>query len=274
MLIKRLIATTTLLALGSTSYAQGDDAAALEMARKAQDPLGNVKALMTDNAISFDGGPNDDTTYAFQFQPVYAIDNETRFNFLARAIIPVIGVEPGVVLPPLGPDPRPPADSTWGISDSIFQFFISPKTDGAWKWGVGPQVSLKTRTSDRLAGAGNGVGIAGVVFGGVGNWGLGTLFMQHWGEGNYEIMTVQPIVMYNFESMPGAYLGYNNAINYNWNATSGNRLTVPIGLTGGKTILLGNGDGLDLNLGAYGMLEKPADAPQWQVRFGISYYFN
>ena len=41
MFIKRLIATTTLLALGSTSYAQADDAAALEMARKAQDPLGS-----------------------------------------------------------------------------------------------------------------------------------------------------------------------------------------------------------------------------------------
>lgn len=80
-----------------------DDDSAFAMARKAQDPLGNVKAWMTYNSISFDGGPNDDTTYMFQFQSVYAIENKTRFNMLARAIIPVIGVEPGVVPPPLGP---------------------------------------------------------------------------------------------------------------------------------------------------------------------------
>ena len=98
-----------------SANAQNEDAAAA-MARKAQDPLGNVKALMTDNTIAFDGGPNDDTTYVFQFQPVYAIENNTRFNMLARAIIPVIGVEPGVVLPPLGPEPRPDSDNDWSMS--------------------------------------------------------------------------------------------------------------------------------------------------------------
>ena len=47
-----------------------DDVALAEFARKAQDPLGNVKALMTDNTISFDGGPNEDTSYGFQLQLV------------------------------------------------------------------------------------------------------------------------------------------------------------------------------------------------------------
>jgi hypothetical protein len=36
---------------------------------------------MTDNTIAFDGGPNDDTTYGFVFQPVYAIANESRFKW-------------------------------------------------------------------------------------------------------------------------------------------------------------------------------------------------
>ena len=45
-------------------HAQDDDALA-EFARKAQDPLGDVKALMTDNTIGFDGGPNEDTSYSF-----------------------------------------------------------------------------------------------------------------------------------------------------------------------------------------------------------------
>ena len=255
-------------------FAQDADEAARELARKAQDPLADIRALMTDNAISFDGGPDDDTTYAFQFQPVYSIPNETRFNIIARATVPVIGVEPGVVLPPIGPEPRPPVDNTWGVGDSIVQVYFSPKSDGAWKWGIGPQVSLKTRSSERQAGPGNGAGVAGVIFGGVGNWAIGALFMQHWGEGDFEQATIQPIIMYNFESIPGAYIGYNNSITYNWNAESGQKWTVPLGLMLGRTLLLGSGNGLDLAIGAYKLVEKPNGASKWQIRWALSYIWN
>ena len=245
-----------------------------EMARKAQDPLGNVQALMSDNTIAFKGGADDDTSYNFQLQPVYSIPNESSWNMIARAVVPVMGFEPGVVYPPIGPDPRPPEGSSWGVGDTIAQYFFSPKSDSTWKWGVGPQVSLKTRSSSRQAGPGWGGGAAGVVFGGVGNWALGAIGMQHWGEEDFSLGTLQLIAMYNFESKPGVYLGYNNAITYNWNGDSGNKLTLPLGALFGKTILLGNGDGLDLNIGAYSLVERPDDAPSWQLKFGISYFFN
>lgn len=251
-----------------------DDVALVEFARKAQDPLGNVKALMTDNTISFDGGPNEDTSYGFQLQPVYAVDNETRWNVILRGIVPVAGLEPGVVVPPIGPEPRPPGGSTWGISDSIFQVFFSPKSTAAWKWGIGPQVSLKTSTSDRLDGAGWGAGIAGVVFGGVGDFSLGVVAMQHWGEDDFEVATIQPIIMYNFPAKPGYYLGYNNSLTYNREATSGNKWQVPLGLTFGRTLLMGNGDGLDLSIGAYDLTKSPEGAHNWQLKFGISVFFN
>jgi len=149
--------------------AQTDEQLA-EFARKAQDPLGDVKALMTDNTIAFKGGPDDDdTSYSFQLQPVYSLDTTGKWNMLLRGIVPVVGMEPGVVAPPIGPEPRPPNGSTWGISDSVVQMFFSPKSDSVWKWGAGPQVSLDTSTSERVAGPGWGYGVAGVFFGGVGN---------------------------------------------------------------------------------------------------------
>ncbi|MEH6585820.1 MAG: hypothetical protein V7720_04635 [Halioglobus sp.] len=264
-----------ILLMTVSASAQDADAIA-EMARKAQDPLGDVKAIMTDNTIAFDGGEDgDDTSYGFQIQPVYAIKNDTSFNMIARAVIPIVGVDPGVVLPPLGPEPRPDESDQWGLSDSIVQYFFSPKGDGAVKWGIGPQVSLKTRSSDQQAGPGWGAGLAGVIFGGVGNWALGAVAMQHWGdEDNFSRATVQGIVTYNFESIPGAYLGYNNSLTYNWEAESGNKLTLPLGLTLGRTILLGNGDGLDFSIGAYDLVERPENSPEWQLKLGLSYYFN
>jgi len=268
-----ICAVILLSAAFSPAHGQDDDALA-EFARKAQDPLGDVKALMTDNTIGFDGGPNEDTSYGFQLQPVYAVDNESDWNIILRGIVPIAGLEPGVVVPPIGPEPRPPSGSTWGISDSIFQVFFSPKSDAAWKWGIGPQVSLKTRTSDRVAGAGWGGGLAGVVFGGVGNFALGVVAMQHWGQDDFEVATVQPIVYYNFASKPGYYLGYNNSLTYNRKASSGNKWQVPLGLTFGRTLLMGNGDGLDLSIGAYDLAKSPEGGHSWQLKFGISVFFN
>jgi len=142
------------------------------------------------------------------------------------------------------------------------------------KWDVGPQISLKTRTSDRQAGPGWGGGIAGVVFGGVGNWALGAVAFQHWGsQDNFNMASLQPIVMYNLESIPAAYIGYNNSIVYNWEADS-DKLTLPLGLTVGRTLLLGNGDGLDLSIGAYKLVKRPEDGPKWQLKIGISYFLN
>ena len=263
-----------LLALMPLNVSAQDADAIAEMARKAQDPLGSVQALMTDNTIAFDGGPDDDTSYGFQLQPVYAIPNSSNWNMIARGIVPIMGFEPGVVIPPIGPDPRPDSGSSWGIGDSFFQFFFSPKSDSKWKWGVGPQASLRTRTSSRQAGPGWGGGLAGVLFGGVGDWALGAIVMQHWGQDNFNLATLQLIGMYNLPSSPGTYIGYNNSITYNWKASSGNRTTIPLGATFGKTLLLESGNGLDLNVGVYGLVEKPDDAPSWQLKFGISYFFN
>jgi len=246
-----------------------------EAARKASDPLASIRALMTDNTIAFQAGPDEnDTSFGFQIQPVYAIPNETKFNMIARAVIPIVGLEPGVVAPPIGSAPRPDTGSMWGLSDMVVQYFFSPKTDGALKWGLGPQVTLKTRTNDRLAGPGWGGGLAGVVFGSSGQWSYGALAMQIWGEDNFSIATFQPIMVLLLKSIPGAWIGYNNSMTYDWNADSDNAFTFPLGATVGKTFVFESGDFLDLSVGAYPLVVRPDGAPKWQLKLGVSYFFN
>ncbi len=123
--VSKFVVVVLLACVGQVARAQDDDAA-LAMAKKAQDPLGEVRAIMTDNTIALDGGPDDDTSYGFQFQPVYAIPSEGRINMIVRAVIPLVGVDPGVVLPPLGPDERPSYCYNWGMSYSFVQYFFSP----------------------------------------------------------------------------------------------------------------------------------------------------
>jgi hypothetical protein len=134
-------------------------------------------------------------------------------------------------------------------------------------------VSLKTRTSDRQAGPGWGAGVGGVVFGSAGQLSYGALVAQHWGD-DFSLLTVQPIVVYLVKSLPGAYLGYNNSMTYDWKASEGNAFTLPLGLTFGKAVVGESGDFWDLSVGVYPLAVRPERAAKWQLKLGVSYFFN
>jgi hypothetical protein len=260
-----------LLLVAGVQFSFADDAA--EMAKKMQDPLANIKALMTDNDISFDAGSNEDEfSYGFQLQPVYAIPFEKQgFNLINRAVIPILGVPGGGQKPILGEPTPASGDHTWGLSDTMLQFFFNPRTDSAWKWGVGPTLSLPTRTDDALKGPGWGAGPVGVLVGGFGE-NLSTSFIAGhlWGEENgFSTSMLQPMLFYN---LPNAWnIHYNNMITLDHNADSSNAWTVPVGLAVGKMVALKGGHGLEFFAGPYYNVERPAGAAEWTVKWGINW---
>ena len=115
------------------------------MARKLQNPLANIKALMTDNTIGFDTGTDGGTSFGFQLQPIYAIDFPDKgYTLIPRAVIPIMGLEPGTDVPIVGDPTAPGSSRVWGLGDTVLQVFYAPHSDAKWKWGAGPQVSLRT----------------------------------------------------------------------------------------------------------------------------------
>jgi len=244
------------------------------MARKLQDPLANIKALMTESDINWNTGSNEDTiSYGLQLQPAYAVPFEKQgFNLINRAVIPILGIADGGQMPILG-EPTPAGGSrTWGLSDSLLQFFFSPQTEDPWKWGVGPMVSLKTRTNNKLAGPGWGGGPVAVLVGNISD-SISTAFIAGhvWGDENgFSTSMVQPMVFYN---LPDAWnIQYNNMISYDWNANdSSNAWTVPIGLAVGKVFALKGGHGLDIFAGPYYNVARPDGAANWAIKWGISW---
>lgn len=235
------------LCMVAGSASAEDDAAAL--ARKAQDPLADISAVMTDNTIGFNQGSGKDIGYGFQIQPVKSFDTDMGFRFIPRGIFPVVGAPAQSDFPFFGDlGGKKGASTKWGFGDIMTQFFFAPKTDGAIKWGVGPQFSLRSRTDSTLGGPGWGAGVSGVIFGGLGQIAYGAVAGQHWGESGFSVFTLQPILMYNFEEMPGVYLGYNNSITADWKQSGNDRWTVPLGLTAGRTLSVGGGTALDLSI--------------------------
>jgi len=258
------------LVAGAT-YAQDAD----EMARKLQDPLGNIKAIMTDNGVDFKTG-DDETSYTFQIQPVYAIPFEEKgFNFITRGVFPILGIAPEGQKPVLG-EPLPKGDDhTWGLGDSSLQFFFSPRSESAWKWGAGPVFSLPTHSDDKLTGAGWGAGPILVLVGSLGEDVSLSLIGGHlWGdESGFSTSIMQPMLYYNVPGMEGVSLSYNNTLSYNWNTTSGNEWTIPLGAGVSKTIAMDGGHGLDLGLGLYYNVERPEGAADYVLKWSVTVLF-
>ena len=247
---------------------------AAEMQKKLQNPLANIKALMTDNVIGFDTGNTEDTSFGFSIQPVYAIDMPDKgFTLIPRGVFPIMGLEPGTDTRFVGqPNPQE-TESVWGLGDSIVQLFVAPHTEAAWKWGVGPQVSLPTATKNQLEGPQWGAGVAGVVTGNISEeLAFAGIVGNHWGNsGNFNTMTLQPMFFYTLS--PGVSLAYNAVISADWEASSDNRWTVPLGLSYNKTWDMGEGHGFDFMIGPYYNVVRPDGAARWQLRFGLNWLF-
>ncbi len=89
---KNCVSALLLFALPGFALGQEGGDSAAEMARKLQDPLASIAAIMTDNDVLFKTG-EDETSFAFQIQPVKAFSFES-FNLIARGIVPISGIAP------------------------------------------------------------------------------------------------------------------------------------------------------------------------------------
>ena len=77
-------------------------------------------------------------------------------------------------------------------------------------------MSVPTHTNDRLKGPEWGVGLAGILVGNLTpKLSFAGIAVHHVGENDYEITGTHLMLYYNFESVPGMTLSYNNMITYN-----------------------------------------------------------
>ena len=124
-------ALATLLAssLALPAHAQ---MSAEELAKLAQNPVGNLISLPFQNNTNLNFGPEKGTQNILNIQPVVPISISSEWNIITRTILPVIS------MPSLGPgDTR-----TNGIGDMVFTAFLSP---------ANPAVDLGRRTGRPVA---------------------------------------------------------------------------------------------------------------------------
>ncbi len=206
-----------------------------ELAKLAQNPVGNLISLPFQNNTNLNFGPEKGTQNILNIQPVIPIHISSEWNIITRTIIPVIS------MPALGPG----IDSTNGIGDTVFTAFLSPANPGEWIWGAGPVVQIPTNSTAELGNKNWGLGPSVVVLhlAKGSPWVYGALVNNIWSltsskqGGSYNTGLIQPFVNYNFEG--GFYLTTAPILTVDWKAESSQQWTVPIGGGVGKIFHLG-----------------------------------
>jgi len=239
-----------------------------ELAKLAQNPVGNLISVPFQNNTNLNFGPEKKTQNILNIQPVIPVSVNEDWNIITRTIVPVVS-QPALY---------PGDDRTNGLGDTVFTAFLSPAKPGSVIWGAGPVVQLPTNTDAQLGNRNWGMGLSGVVLhlekGDP--WVYGVLVNNIWSlsdsgtGGSYNNATIQPFLNYNLPG--GLYLTSSPIITANWKAEDSQRWTVPLGGGVGKIFHIGK---LPVNtqLSAYYNVVTPDDGANWQIRAQVQFMF-
>jgi len=234
-----------------------------ELARAVQNPLASMISLPFQNNTDFNFGPKDKTLNTTNIQPVIPFSLNDDWNVITRTIIPIVS-QPGNI---------PGQDRKTGLGDTTFTAFFSPKASGKWIWGVGPVVLLPTSTDDRLGAGEWGAGVSVVALTMRGPWVVGSLFSNVWdinGDTDIDVFSWQYFVNYNMAD--GWYLTSSPVITANWEASSGEKWTVPVGGGFGKIFRIGK-QPMNAQFQYFHNVEKPDFVGDWSIRMQLQFMF-
>jgi hypothetical protein len=159
---------------------------------------------------------------------------------------------PGGILPPSGSPPAPIdlfSGRTTGFGDLYYNGLFSPKkgykteTGASLLWGAGFDLGFPT-ASDDILGTGKylaGPSALGVYMGP--KWKVGALVQQYWDyagdddRDDVNLMNLQYFIFYSLDEVTS--IGCSPNIIANWEQSSGNKWTVPIGLGISRTFQFG-----------------------------------
>jgi hypothetical protein len=262
----RIIGTSITLCLAAILAASPvwavEEGHATELAKKLQNPVADLISVPFQNNFNFGVGPEDKMQYVLNIQPVIPQHVTGEWNWIHRAIIPLID--------------QPSPVNEFGLGDIQYQGFLSPAKPNKLIWGVGPVLQVPSATDDQLGTEKWSAGAGAVALRMDGPWVYGALVNNIWSfagdddRANVNQMLIQPFINYNLGR--GLAIGTSPIITANWEAPSGQKWTVPLGAQISQIIPIAKVP-VNFLLGAYYNVEKPDNGPDWSIRFQIALLF-
>ena len=251
----------------SSAGAGVDDekAKAAALAKATLNPIASLISVPVQNNFDWGGGPDDDGfQYKLTVQPVIPISLNEKWNVISRTILPYV-YQDNVI----------GNSSQSGLADTVQSLFFSPvnPTKRGWIWGAGPVLQLPTATDDLLGEEKWGAGPTAVVLKQQGQWTYGALVNHVWsfaGESGREDVSrtfLQPFVSYTTKTFTS--FGLNTESTYDWERS---QWTVPVNGFVQQLLKVGKKP-ISLQLGGRYYAEGPSGAPEWGLRFQVSFLF-
>jgi hypothetical protein len=261
--------TALAVALASIVPAAAQEKDVASLAQAAQNPIANMISVPFQFNLNYDTGPLGETQYLLNIQPVYPVTLNADWNLITRTIVPVLSQ----------PAYTTAQDRQFGLGDIQFSAFFSPaKPVNGWVWGVGAIGQFDTATNDRLGQGAWGLGPTAVALHLGKTWVYGALINNVWsvarddGRPAVNQMLLQPFINYNFPDAPGRYLSFSPIITANWKADSGQQWVVPLGLSIGQILKIGQ-QPINVQAGYYYNVAHPDDGSRYQVRLQLQLLF-
>jgi hypothetical protein len=265
----RSIAVCATLMLRAVAFGQDRPAAAPSDADLAQQ-LTNPVASLVSVPLQFNWdqvvGPDDDSRFTMNFQPVVPIGLNDDWNMIVRWIMPY------VAQPRLFDGDTP----TSGLSDIVASVFFSPAKPGAVIWGVGPALVLPVPSDPRLGSGKWSAGPTAVVLTLKGPWTIGALANHVWSyagddftggaaRDDVNATFIQPFLVY---TTPTAWsVALNMEASANWNGSD--TWTAPAHVTVSKLTKFGPFP-LNVGAGVGAFTAVPGGRPDWRLRFQVT----
>ena len=230
---------------------------------QAQNPIAHVISLPFQNNALTRAGPYRGTADTLLIQPVVPIRIDANWSVITRTIVPIVYL----------PRSSPEQGKVTGLGNIEPQFYFTPAHPGKLIWGAGAQAWLPTASHDALGVNkwGGGPAVVGLVIDGP--WVAGALLNNVWagsGKGRVNQMTLNPFANYNLAK--GWYLASTPVITSNWDRTSSQRWTVPVGGGFGRVFKMGR---LHVNarLEAFRNVERPRYAAATDIQAQLQFLF-
>jgi len=270
--------------------AKADEGGGADLAKKLSNPVADLISVPFQMNFNFGGGFDiperhpllrllprpaarfanrllgEDRDQAFRFlmnvQPVIPISLSQDWNLISRTIVPVV-VQDDLI----------GTTSQGGLGDTLQSFFFSPKSAEPFIWGAGPVFLLPTATDDSLGSERWGMGPTGVILKQTGPWTYGALANHIWSfardDSRNEINStyLQPFLAYTTKTATTFTL--NTESTYDWIE---DQWTVPLFAGVAQLVKLGKLPA-QFQLGSQYWVEGPDSAPDWSMRFAVTFLF-
>ena len=254
---------------GDAAAAPTDEAREADLAKQLANPVSSLISVPFQQNIQFGIGPaNAGWQDLMNIQPVVPFGISADWNLVARMIMPVTYQD----------EIFPGAGSQFGIGDTTFQFFFSPKapTKNGVIWGIGPLFFVPSG-SYLLSTSTWGAGVAAVAlkqvpkpYMGGGIFTYGALVTQLWpvsGAAPINSLFLQPFVSYTLKN--SVTFNFQTQTTYNWTQS---QWMVPLILSVSKVYKFG-GQLTSLAFGLKYYPVRPVTAPQWGVQLVVTLLF-